>query len=68
MSGFDALSVRDLVALTVIATRTMASGSLQEPEQFVTQAFQVADAFVAQSEGRWAPHARANHIKKSRSE
>ncbi len=61
MAGFDALSVRDLVALTVIASRTIAQYHVNDPDQLVTEAFAVADSFVALSEGRWAKGARANH-------
>jgi hypothetical protein len=61
MPGFDALSVRDLVALVVIASRTMAERGARDPNELVTEAFTVADAFVTQSEGRWATGARANH-------
>lgn len=61
MAGFDALSVRDLVALTVIAARTIAQYHARDAATLVGEAFEVADSFVAASEGRWADGARANH-------
>jgi hypothetical protein len=74
MSVLDVLSVRDLVALTVIATRSMTMELRHDPdpalalearvtqaETLVDEAFRVADAFVTASEGRWATGARANH-------
>jgi len=61
MAGFDALAVRDLVALTVIAARTIAQYHAANAEALVGEAFEVADAFIAASEGRWADGARANH-------
>jgi len=64
MAGFDALSVRDLVALTVIAARTIAQYHSASAEQLVSEAYEVADAFVTRSEGKWADGARANHIAK----
>jgi len=64
MAGFNALSIRDLVALVVIASRTVREGIAEEPEQLVGSAFAVADEFVKRSEGRWAEGARANHKAK----
>jgi len=63
--GFDALAVRDLVALTVIAARTIAQYHTTSPQQLVAEAFEVADAFVTASEGQWANGARENHRTKS---
>jgi hypothetical protein len=64
MAGFQALSVRDLVALTVIASRTIAQYHPASAHQLVVEAFEVADAFVAQSEGHWARGAQANHASR----
>jgi hypothetical protein len=63
--GFDALSVRDLVALTVIAARTVAQYHATSAQQIVAEAFEVADAFVQASEGQWANGARANHQERA---
>ena len=63
MSGLNALSVRDLVALTVIATRTL-HGDDGDPDKLVAEAFGIADAFVTQSESYWSEKARANHKTK----
>jgi hypothetical protein len=66
MAGFAALSVRDLVALVVIAARTIGErDGVGEPDKLTDEAFAVADAFVHRSEGRWANGARANHRSKT---
>jgi hypothetical protein len=61
MAGFSALSVRDLVGLVVIASRMIGQSHVSSARQLVAEAFEVADAFVEQSEGQWANGARANH-------
>jgi len=62
MAGFDSLSVRDLVGLVVIAMATLRGGPNSiGAEQFVDDAFEIADQFVAKSEGKWSSGARANH-------
>lgn len=61
MAGLNALSVRDLVALTVIASRTCSSETKPAPAVLVREAYAVADAFVTQSEARWATAARSSH-------
>jgi hypothetical protein len=64
MAGaFNALQIRDLVALVVIASRTVREGVAGEPRQLVQDAFDVADEFVRLSEGRWAEGARETHRK-----
>ena len=65
MPAFESLSVRDLVALTVIAARTVAQYHATSAEQLVVEAFEVADAFVQASEGQWANGARADHQERA---
>lgn len=64
MPGFNSLSVRDLVALVVIAARTMREGAI-EPETLVDSAYAVSDQFVLKSEGQWAHGARVNHAQRA---
>jgi hypothetical protein len=66
MAGFDALSVRDLVALVVIGTATMRGSDIRSPEVLVADAFAIADQFVGKSEGKWADGARANHQSRAK--
>jgi len=61
MSVLDALTVRDLVALVVIASRTIREGIAETPAPLVDAAFAVADEFVDRSESQWAAGARENH-------
>lgn len=64
MASFSALSVRDLVALTVIAARTVREGMDGGPGTLVRDAFAIADEFVRLSEGHWAEGARATHASR----
>ena len=53
--GFNSLSNRDLIALSIVIARTLAPESDgQTPDTMVAGAFALADAFVAQSHGHWA--------------
>lgn len=60
-SVWSLFTARDVVAFGVILTRTHAERGTRDPRDLVGEAFQVADAFVAASEGGWAKGARANH-------
>jgi len=64
-SVWSVLSVRDLVAFGVIVTRTLAERGARDAHDLVSHAFEVADEFVAASEGGWAKGARANHAAAS---
>ena len=65
MPGLDALSVRDLVALSTICARMVGGIDGAMPDDLVAHAFAIADAFVERSEGRWANGARQSHLQKA---
>lgn len=67
MAVFNALSVRDLVALVVIASRT-AQGSTAGSADLVRDAFSVADEFVELSDGLWANDARIRRRERKHTE
>ena len=65
MPGFDSLQVRDLVALSTICARMVGGLDGAAPKELVAHAFEIADAFVMASEGRWAEGAWKNHVQKA---
>ncbi len=60
--AWSPLSVRDLVALSVIVARTIAQYHSTSAKALVQEAFDVADEFVTESEGGWSEGARQNHV------
>ena len=68
MAGLNALTVRDLVALSIVVSRSMVVRSEDlNPLAMVKIAYEIADEFVEKSEGRWATDARVNHQEKKSS-
>jgi hypothetical protein len=63
MPAFNALSVRDLVALTVIASESVRV-TTTNADELVARAFAVADAFVNRSDGLWSHNARQAREKR----
>lgn len=64
MAVFNALSIRDLVALVVISSRTVSEGIIDDPVRLVEKAFAVADQFVEKSEAQWAMSVRADRDRR----
>lgn len=70
MSGLNSLAVRDILALCVICTMNLTelvrgTTESRSATDIVRHAFEVADEFMMQSEGKWADNARASRRRRS---